>query len=468
MKRNQLYINGEWVLPSDKEYTEVLNPATEEKIGEVALGTKKDIDYAVSAAKEAFETWSQTSLEERISYMEKIFEGIRKNQQRIADQIIEELGSSRNFVEKLHAIQPLNEIKATIEEIRKFDFVQQKDNAEVVYEGYGVVACITPWNFPINQIQRKITPAILAGNTVVVQPPTNTPLTALIYAEIIHESGLPKGVFNLVTGKGSVIGDYLADHPDVDAISFTGSTEVGEKMMEKASHGIKHLVLELGGKSPLIYLKGGDLKYAVMRSMDTVLNNQGQTCSALTRLLVPEEEFEKTKEIALDYYKKKVRIGNPSDRKTVVGPLVSEKQLERVLDYIDSGVEEGAELLIGGKRIEGKGYFMEPAIFVNVNNNMKIAQEEIFGPVLSILTYKTAEEAIEIANDVKYGLSGAVVGPENEAVKIAQQIRTGNIFINKAAGSPYAPFGGFKQSGFGRESGIFGVMDYLQPKAIFR
>lgn len=201
--------------------------------------------------------------------------------------------------------------------------------------------------------------------------------------------------------------------------------------------------------------------------MDTVLNNQGQTCSALTRLLVPEEEFEKTKEIALDYYKKKVRIGNPSDPKTVVGPLVSEKQLERVLDYIDSGVEEGAELLIGGKRIEGKGYFMEPAIFVNVKNNMKIAQKEIFGPVLSILTYKTVERAIEIANDVKYGLSGAVVGPDEEAVKVAQKIRTGNIFINKAAGSPYAPFGGFKQSGFGRESGIYGVMDYLQPKAIF-
>lgn len=468
MKKNQIYIQGEWISSTGTESSKVINPATEEVIGEVALGTKEDVDKAVQAAKTAFPKWSSLPVEERIEYMEKIYNGIEKNQQRIADQIIEELGSSRTFVEEVHAPQPLKEIRSAIEEIKNFNFVEEKKNASIYYEGYGVVACITPWNFPINQIQRKITPALLAGNTVVVQPPTNTPLTALIYAEIIDEAGLPDGVFNLVTGKGGETGDYLAGHKDVDSVSFTGSTAVGEKMFEKAGKGIKHLVLELGGKSPLLYLKGGDLKLAVKRSMDTVLNNQGQTCSALTRLLVPEEELENTKKEALEYYKEKVVIGDPTDPNTVVGPLVSEKQQERVLDYIQSGVEEGAEILIGGNKIDGKGFYVEPTIFVNVKNDMKIAQEEIFGPVLCIITYSSLEEAIDIANDVSYGLSGAVVGPEEDAKKAALKINTGNIFINDAEGNPYAPFGGYKQSGFGRENGIYGIMDYLQTKAIFK
>lgn len=467
MKNNTIYINGEWISSTGTEVSWVINPATEEKIGEVAVGTKEDIDKAVEAAKKAFLNWSRTPVEERIEYMEKIYKGIEKNQQHIADQIIEELGSSRTFVETVHAPQPLNEIRSAINEIKDFNFVEQKGNADIYYEPYGVVACITPWNFPINQIQRKITPALLAGNTVVVQPPTNTPLTALIYAEIIEKSGLPKGVFNLVTGKGSHIGNYLAGHKDVDAVSFTGSTAVGETMFQQAGKGIKHLVLELGGKSPLLFLKGGDLKLAVQRSMDTVLNNQGQTCSALTRLIIPEEVLEDTKKEILEY-SKEIVVGDPTDPDTMVGPLVSEKQMEKVLDYIKTGVEEGAEILVGGNRIDRKGYYVEPTIFLNVKNHMKIAQEEIFGPVLCIITYSTLEEGIEIANQVPYGLSGAVVGPKEEAEKAALQIRTGNIFINASEGNPYAPFGGFKQSGFGRENGIYGIKDYLQTKAVFK
>lgn len=467
MKNNKIYINGEWISSTGTEVSWVINPATEEKIGEVAVGTKEDIDKAVAAAKKAFLNWSRTPVEKRIAYMEKIYKGIEKKQQQIADQIIEELGSSRTFVETVHAPQPLNEIRSAINEIKDFNFVEQKRNADIYYEPYGVVACITPWNFPINQIQRKITPALLAGNTVVVQPPTNTPLTALIYAEIIEESGLPKGVFNLVTGKGSDIGNYLAGHEDVDAVSFTGSTAVGETMFKQAGKGIKHLVLELGGKSPLLFLKGGDLKLAVQRSMDTVLNNQGQTCSALTRLIIPEEDLEDAKKEILEY-SKEIVVGDPRDPDTIVGPLVSEKQMEKVLDDIKTGVEEGAEILVGGNKIDRKGYYVEPTVFVNVKNHMKIAQKEIFGPVLCVITYSTLEEGIEIANQVPYGLSGAVVGPKEEAEKAALQIRTGNIFINAAEGNPYAPFGGFKQSGFGRENGIYGIKDYLQTKAVFK
>ena len=467
MKLKQLYINNEWIDSTGDEIADVLNPATEEVIAKVPVGTTDDVDKAVAAAKAAFPAWNATPIEDRIDLMEKFYTAIEARKDEIADTIVAELGASKKFAGTGQVGLPLSEIRATIDAVKDYDFEYTLKNTQIIEEGYGVVACITPWNYPLLQIERKVVPALLAGNTAILKPASNTPLTAVIYAEIMDEVGFPKGVFNLVTGSGSTTGDYLAGHEDVDVISFTGSTAVGSTMYEKAADGIKQVVLELGGKSPLIYLKGGDLKAAVKQAMNTVLNNQGQTCTALTRLLVPKDDLEETKQHILDFYETEVTVGDPTSEDTKVGPLVSADQRDTVLEYIEAGKEEGAEILVGGNKIDGPGYYVEPTVFVNATNDMKISQEEIFGPVLTVLTYDTVEDAVEIGNDIVYGLSGAVVGPEDEAVKVARQLRTGNILVNGAGRVPEAPFGGYKQSGRGRENGIYGVKDYLEIKAIF-
>ena len=467
MKTKQLYINNEWIDSTGDEIADVLNPATEEVIAKVPVGTTDDVDKAVTAAKAAFPAWNATPIEDRIDLMEKFYTAIEARKDEIADTIVAELGASKKFAGTGQVGLPLSEIRATIDAVKDYDFEYTLKNTQIIEEGYGVVACITPWNYPLLQIERKVVPALLAGNTAILKPASNTPLTAVIYAEIMDEVGFPKGVFNLVTGSGSTTGDYLAGHEDVDVISFTGSTAVGSTMYEKAADGIKQVVLELGGKSPLIYLKGGDLKAAVKQAMNTVLNNQGQTCTALTRLLVPKDDLEETKQHILDFYEKEVTVGDPTSEDTKVGPLVSADQRDTVLEYIEAGKEEGAEILVGGNKIDGPGYYVEPTVFVNATNDMKISQEEIFGPVLTVLTYDTVEDAVEIGNDIVYGLSGAVVGPEDEAVKVARQLRTGNVLVNGAGRVPEAPFGGYKQSGRGRENGIYGVKDYLEIKAIF-
>ena len=467
MKTKQLYINNEWIDSTGDEIADVLNPATEEVIAKVPVGTTDDVDKAVAAAKAAFPAWNATPIEDRIDLMEKFYTAIEARKDEIADTIVAELGASKKFAGTGQVGLPLSEIRATIDAVKDYDFEYTLKNTQIIEEGYGVVACITPWNYPLLQIERKVVPALLAGNTAILKPASNTPLTAVIYAEIMDEVGFPKGVFNLVTGSGSTTGDYLAGHEDVDVISFTGSTAVGSTMYEKAADGIKQVVLELGGKSPLIYLKGGDLKAAVKQAMNTVLNNQGQTCTALTRLLVPKDDLEETKQHILDFYETEVTVGDPTSEDTKVGPLVSSVQRDTVLEYIEAGKEEGAEILVGGNKIDGPGYYVEPTVFVNATNDMKISQEEIFGPVLTVLTYDTVEDAVEIGNDIVYGLSGAVVGPEDEAVKVARQLRTGNVLVNGAGRVPEAPFGGYKQSGRGRENGIYGVKDYLEIKAIF-
>lgn len=466
MREETLYYNGEWQKAQSTDYTDVINPTTEETIGKVVNANQQDVDLAVTSAKTAFSEWNQTNPETRADYMEKFLNGIKDRKQDLMDIMIKELGTSSIFADQTQVGLAVKEMSATIEEIRKYNFEETVDNATIIKEGFGVVACITPWNYPLNQIQRKITPALLAGNTVVVKPANMTPLTALLLAEIADDAGLPQGVFNIVTGPGSETGDYLTSHPDVSVISFTGSTKVGSSLYEKAKTTIKKLVLELGGKSPMVYLKGGDLELAVKNAANTVLHNQGQTCSALTRLFVPKDELERTKEVLKNYYKD-IKVGDPAEEDTIVGPLVSKDQMETVLGYIEKGKEEGADVLIGGNKMDRKGYYVEPTVFVNVKNDMTIAQEEIFGPVLVVITYDNVDEAIELANDSIYGLSGGVVGPEEEAVKVARQIRTGNITINDAARSPKAPFGGYKQSGFGRENGLYGVEDYFELKAIF-
>lgn len=467
MDTKKLYINGEWINSTGDEIAEVLNPTTEEVIATVPVGTKEDIDKAVAVAKDAFLSWNTMPIDERIALMEKFYDAIQARKDEIVDTIVAELGASKNFAIDTQVGLPLKEIRATIDAVKEHDFEYELENTQVIEEGYGVVACITPWNYPLLQIERKVVPALLAGNTVVLKPASNTPLTAVLYAEIMDEVGFPKGVFNLVTGSGSTTGDYLTSHKDVAVISFTGSTAVGSTMYEKAADGIKQVVLELGGKSPLVYLKGGDLKKAVKQAMNTVLKNQGQTCTALTRLLVPNDDLEETKQLILDYYEEAVVIGDPTDEKTMVGPLVSQDQMDTVLEYIETGKKEGAETLVGGNKIDRTGFYVEPTVFVNATNDMTISQEEIFGPVLTVLTYDTVEEAIEIGNDSIYGLSGAVIGPEEEAVKVARQLRTGNVIVNGQGRNPRAPFGGYKQSGRGRELGIYGVEDYLEIKSIF-
>ena len=467
MDTKKFYINSEWVDSSGDEISEVLNPATEEVIGKVLQATNDDVDRAVKAAKDAFTDWNETPVQERIDLMEKFYTLLEDNKEKLADIIVQELGASKTFAVKGQVGLPLSEVRAAIDAVKDYEFEYSIKNAQIIEEGYGVVACITPWNYPLLQIERKVVPALLAGNTAVLKPASNTPLTAVFYAELMDQVGFPEGVFNLITGGGSTAGDYLAGHDDVDVVSFTGSTAVGSTMYEKAANGIKQIVLELGGKSPLVYLEGGDLEAAVKQAMNTVLNNQGQTCTALTRLLIPSDRLEETKEIALAYYEEVVKLGDPTDEDTMVGPLVSEDQRETVLEYIETGKKEGAEVLVGGGKVDGPGYYVEPTVFVNVTNDMTIAQEEIFGPVLTVITYDDVDEALEIANDSIYGLSGAVVGPEEEAIKMARKLRTGNILVNGEGRIPEAPFGGYKQSGRGRENGIYGVEDYLEIKAIF-
>lgn len=467
MKQHQNYINGHWQETLSKQFSQVINPATEVVIAAVAKSNHEDVDQAVAAAQTAFPAWNRTSIEERVAYLEKIIAGIEAKQELLVATIVAELGCSQTFAETVQVPLALSEMRATLKDISTYDFEVQLDDATVIKEGAGVVACITPWNYPLNQIQRKMTPALLAGNTVVVKPASDTPLTALLLAKIVDEAGLPAGVFNLVTGSGSQAGDYLAGHPDVAIISFTGSTEVGRGLYTKASTSIKKMVLELGGKSALVYLPGGDLELAVKKSVDTILNNQGQTCAALSRLLVPVEEYQSVIETLKAYYEATVVIGDPRNSKTMVGPMVSKNQRQTVLDYLEIAREEGAEVLIGGQEIAGTGYYVQPTILVNVKNNMRIAREEIFGPVLVVITYDSIAEAIEIANDSPFGLSGAVVGPEKEARQVANEMRTGNIYINNGARNPRAPFGGYKQSGIGRENGLYGVDDYVELKTIF-
>lgn len=463
----KIFINGKWQEANSNDYKEVTNTATEEVIAKVKSSTENDVDQAVQAAKNAFNEWNELKPEERAEYVQKILDGIKERQEEIAETITKELGSAKKFSKNTQAQISVREMEATLKDFKNYTFEEELNNTTVLKEGAGVVACITPWNYPLNQIQRKVTPALLAGNTVVVKPASETPLTAFIYAEIVEKAGLPAGVFNLVTGKGSTIGDYLAGHEDVAVISFTGSTEVGKGLYEKASTNVKKIVLELGGKSVMLYLEGGDLEAAIKQSAGTVIDNQGQTCSALSRLLVPKGKLEETEAFIKEYYKD-LKVGNPADDDVRVGPMVSEDQYNTVLDYIKKGKEEGAEVLVGGKAIEGKGFFIEPTVFTNVTNDMTIAREEIFGPVLTVLTYDTVEEAIEIANDSPYGLSGAVVGPQEEAVAVARKLRTGNVTVNQGNRNPSAPFGGYKESGFGRENGTYAIEDYVELKAIFK
>jgi acyl-CoA reductase-like NAD-dependent aldehyde dehydrogenase len=467
--RDKLYIGGEWVDPSSDDKIEVVNPSTEEVIGSVPSGTTEDVDRAVEAAKTAFETWSQTSREERANYLRAIAGGMNERAGEIVTTIASELGMPVRLTQAIQLGLPLNAFAQMPTWMEEIEWERQLGNSLVVKEPVGVIGAITPWNYPLHQIAGKVAPALAAGCTVVLKPASQTPLCTFLLAEIMDSVGLPAGVFNLVTGPGGAIGERLASHPDVDMVSFTGSTLVGRRIAELAAQTVKPVALELGGKSPNVILDDADLAKAIPDAVGKCFLNSGQTCSALTRLLVPREKLEAAEEIA-KVAAESFTPGNPFDEATRLGPVVSADQRDTVRKYIEKGIDEGAKLVTGGAEgPEGldRGYFVRPTVFSNVSNDMTIAQEEIFGPVLVIIPYEDEDDAVRIANDSIYGLAGGVwSGDPDRAKQVARRIRTGQIEINGGAFNPAAPFGGYKQSGHGRENGPLSIDDFLQLKAL--
>lgn len=465
MLYNRLYVNGKWINPRNAKFLDVENPRTLKKIDKVIISRAFEIERAVEASKKAFSSWSNTFIEYRIGKMEDLVLELRKNEKILTKVISEELGVNEEYAYDTHVDFSINEIDKMIKIAKKYKFEKKTKDAIIVKEPYGVVACLCPWNYPLLQIVRKVVPALLAGNTVVLKPSKHTPLTAFHFTRCISSIGLDKGVFNLIIGEGARVGGKLAKDKDVDVISFTGSLEVGKKMYSYASENIKKLILELGGKSANIVLEGADEVKAVKASLASISYNSGQTCSALTRLIVREDRLKDIENIIKNEIKKYYE--NPFNKNRIVGPLISKERFIKVKEYAQLGIKEGANILIGKiPKDYKKGYYIDPIVFTNVKNNMKIAQEEIFGPVLCVITYKDEDEALEIANDSIYGLSGSVFAEEEKAIKFARKIRTGNVKINSSYHIGY-PFGGYKSSGIGRENGVEGFEEYLQTKVIF-
>jgi len=467
--RDKLYIDGAWVPSTGTGTIEVVNSNTEEVMGTIPEGTPDDVDTAVAAAKAAFPSWSQTSIEERGKYLQRISEALGARTMDIANVIAQEVGMPINLSMMIQAGLPTVTFASQAQIVDEFPFEEQIGNSLIVREPVGVIGCITPWNYPLHQIAAKVAPALAAGCTVVLKPSEVAPLNAFILAEICDEIGLPAGVFNLVTGVGPVVGEAIAAHPDVDMVSFTGSTRAGRRVSELACTTVKRVALELGGKSPNVILDDADLAKAVPAGVGAAYLNSGQTCSALTRMLVPRSKLEEAERLAVEAAES-YTPGDAFADGTRLGPLVSATQRERVRGYIQKGIDEGAKLLTGGvEPPEGldKGYFVRPTVFSEVRPGMTIEQEEIFGPVLSIIPYDTEEEAIQIANDTIYGLAGGVwSGDPERAKKVARQLRTGQVEVNGGSFNPLAPFGGYKQSGNGREYGKYGLEEFLEVKSM--
>jgi aldehyde dehydrogenase (NAD+) len=469
--RDAFYIDGAWVPPTGSETLEVFDSATEDVFATIPAGTPADVDKAVQAAARAFPAWAATPAKDRGGFLQKITEGLQARASELGDVMSHEVGMPRNLSEMIQAGLPTMTFGDNAQRAGTFVWDEEVGNSLVLREPVGVVGAITPWNYPLHQIANKVAPALAAGCTVVVKPSEVAPINAFILAEIIHESGLPKGVFNLVTGVGNIVGEAIASHPLVDMVSFTGSTRAGKRVMELASQGVKRVSLELGGKSANIICEDADFEKAIPGGVFACYLNSGQTCSALTRMLVPRGKLAEVEKLAAASAET-FTPGDPFAEGTVLGPLVSKVQQDRVRSYIQKGIDEGAKLVTGGPDApEGleKGYFVRPTVFSNVSNDMTIAREEIFGPVLSIIPYDTEEEAIEIANDTPYGLAGGVwAGTQERAIEIAQRLRTGQVDVNGGSFNPFAPFGGYKQSGIGRELGKFGIEEFLETKSIQR
>lgn len=455
-----MYIGGEWRPAAGPDTIAVINPADEQVIAHVPAGTAEDVDAAVRAARAALPGWAATPPAERGARIAALRDALAARAEEIAATFTSELGAPPQLAAAVHAGLPIAVAGTYAELAATHSFEEKVGNSTVYAEPVGVVAAITPWNFPLHQVVAKIAPALAAGCTTVLKPAEDTPLTAQLFAEAVHEAGLPAGVFNLVTGLGPVAGQALAEHPDVDLVSFTGSTAVGRRIGALAGGAVKRVALELGGKSANVILPSADLAQAVSVGVANVMSNSGQKCSAWTRMLIPADRYEEAVALAAEAVAKYV----PGER---LGPLVNAKQRERVRGYIEKGVEEGARLVAGGPEAPLEtGYYVSPTVFADVTPEMTIAQEEIFGPVVSLLRYEDEEDALAIANGTVYGLAGAVWGDPEEAVAFARRMEAGQVDINGGRFNPLAPFGGYKQSGVGRELGTHGLTEYLQTKSL--
>jgi len=467
--RDRLYIDGKWVQPMGKGSIDVFNPSTEEIIGKIPVGSAKDIDKAASAARLAFNSWSKSSISMRTDILNALSNKLKERGEEIAQTITAEVGTPIGYSRVAMVGTPRVVARSYAKILEDFNWEEKVRNSIICKEPIGVCAFITPWNFPLHQIIGKVAPAIAAGCTMILKPSKEAPLSAFILADILHEIGLPPGVFNLVSGHGSEIGNYMSSHPEVDMVSFTGSTGAGVSVSEAAAATVKRVTLELGGKSANVALDDADPVLVAKKAIGACHQNSGQTCSALTRLIIPESMSEEVYKIIAEK-NNSYHPGDPLEENTRCGPMVSLRQQKSVSDYIESGINEGATLISGGLGMpEGisKGYYVKPTIFANVTPEMKIWKEEIFGPVLVITTYKTEKEALILANDSIYGLSGGVWSKDEErAIRFAKGMRTGQVSVNGGAFNVSAPFGGYKLSGNGRELGTHGLNEFLEIKSI--
>ena len=466
----QFYIDGQWVDPLTPNPLDVINPATEEVCGRISLGSAADVDKAVAAAKRAFPAYSRTTREERIDLLTAILDQFKKRYNDVAEAIMDEMGAPWEVASGPQAGSGPQHLKAAIRALKAYEFEERNRDTLIIKEPIGVCGLITPWNWPVNQVVCKVAPALAAGCTMVLKPSEIAPFDAMIFAEILDAAGVPAGVFNLVNGDGPGVGTALSQHPDIDMMSFTGSTRAGVAVAQNAAPSVKRVAQELGGKSANIVLDDADFEKAVKAGAGEMFYNTGQSCDAPSRMLVPKDRMDEAAELAASVANA-TKVGNPRDEGVEVGPLVSELQWNKVQGLIQKGIDEGATLVAGGTGRPagiGTGYFARPTVFVNVNNEMTIAREEIFGPVLSIIPYDDEDDAVRIANDTPYGLSGYVSsGDLDRARRVASRLRTGMVHINGAHGNSMAPFGGYKQSGNGREWGAHGMEEYLEVKSIY-
>jgi len=469
MEKLKFYIDGGWVDPAVAAETGVVNPATEEEFAKISLGTREDVDRAVRAARSAFWTYSETIVAERLEYLARIIRGFRAQLPELARLMTLEMGSPITFSTERQATVALFHFEEAARVLSAYEFEQRMGSGIIRREPIGVCGFITPWNWPLNQVASKVAPALAAGCTVVLKPSELAPLSSMLLAEIIDDAGLPSGVFNLVNGDGPVVGEAIASHPDIDMVSFTGSTAAGIRVAKLAADTVKRVAQELGGKSANIILRDADTEASVTAGVQACYTNAGQNCQSPTRMLVHRSQ----RDLAFEAARKAVagiRLGDPLDPGTTMGPLVSRAQFEKVESLIQAGVDEGATLVAGGPGRPAelnRGYFVRPTVFGDVRPGMRIAREEIFGPVLSIINYETEEEAIEIANDTPFGLAGFVQSSDpDRARQVANRIRAGRVYLNGAPFDRSLPFGGYKQSGNGREFGLFGFEEYLEVKAI--
>ncbi len=463
----KFYIDGQWVDPVTPKSMDVINPATEELCGHISAGSAADVDKAVKAARKAFETFSRTTREDRIDLLQRILAEYQKRFGDIAHAITEEMGAPASLAQRAQAATGIGHVSTAIEVLKTFKFDEDRGPTRIVKEPVGVCGMITPWNWPINQIACKVAPALATGCTMVLKPSEEAPFSAYLWAEVLHAAGVPAGVFNLVNGTGPEVGAAISSHPGIDMVSFTGSTRAGIEVAKAAAATVKRVAQELGGKSPNIILGDADLKRAVGGGIRNVMNNSGQSCNAPSRMLVPSAKMDEAIAIAREAAEA-ITVGDPNGNSTI-GPVVNRAQWEKIQRLIKTGIDEGATLVTGGPgRPEGldKGFYVKPTVFAHVKNDMTIAQEEIFGPVVSILGYDTVDEAVSIGNDTEYGLAAYVSGGDiNQVRDVASRLRAGQVSLNGAA-DMNAPFGGYKMSGNGREWGDYGFHEYLEVKAV--